>query len=64
MRRQPTVAAAPGDRPDLAKALRMHQAQSRILAPLPRAEQAEFLRMLRVLVDANNELSRAPSDSS
>jgi DNA-binding MarR family transcriptional regulator len=42
----------------------MRKAQSRILAPLPRAEQAEFLRMLRVLVDANNELSRAPSDSS
>jgi MarR family transcriptional regulator, lower aerobic nicotinate degradation pathway regulator len=42
----------------------MRKAQSRILAPLPRAEQSEFLRMLRVLVDANNELSRAPSDSS
>ena len=39
----------------------MRLAQQRILAPLPRAERAEFMRMLRVLVDANNELSRAPS---
>ena len=39
----------------------MRLAQLRILAPLPRAERAEFMRMLRVLVDGNNELSRAPS---
>ena len=39
----------------------MRQAQQRILAPLPRAERAEFMRMLRVLVNANNEMSRAPS---
>ena len=39
----------------------MRLAQQRILAPLPRADRAEFMRMLRVLVDANNELSRAPS---
>lgn len=38
-------------------------AQQRMLEPLPRAERGEFLRMLRVLVDANNELSRAPSDT-
>jgi DNA-binding MarR family transcriptional regulator len=38
----------------------MRAAQQRILAPLPRAERAEFMRMLRQLVDANNELSRAP----
>ena len=37
-------------------------AQDRILAPLPKAEQAEFMRMLRALVTTNNELSRAPSD--
>jgi len=36
--------------------------QKRILAPLPRAERAEFMRMLQVLVNANNELSRAPSE--
>ena len=41
----------------------MRQAQTRILAPLGKAEQAEFMRMLRKLVDANNEMSRAPSDA-
>ncbi len=40
----------------------MLQAQQRMLEPLPRAERGEFLRMLRVLVEANNELSRAPSE--
>ena len=39
----------------------MRLAQQRILAPLPKAERAEFMRMLRLLVDANNEMSRAPS---
>lgn len=39
----------------------MLRAQERMLAPLPPEQQAEFMRMLRVLVDANNELSRAPS---
>ena len=38
----------------------MLRAQARILAPLPKAERAEFTRMLRVLVEANNGLSRAP----
>lgn len=42
----------------------MRKAQQRILAPLPRAERAEFMRMLRVLVEANNELSRAPSQDA
>lgn len=40
----------------------MQRAQERMLAPLPKTERAEFLRMLRILVAANNELSRAPSD--
>ena len=40
----------------------MLKAQERILAPLPKAERAEFMRMLRALVSANNELSRAPSE--
>lgn len=40
----------------------MQRAQQRMLAPLPEAERAEFMRMLRTLVTANNELSRAPSD--
>ena len=39
----------------------MQRAQERILQPLPKAERAEFMRMLRTLVRANNELSRAPS---
>ena len=29
---------------------------------VPKAERAEFMRMLRTLVNANNELSRAPSE--
>ncbi len=40
----------------------MQRAQQRMLAPLPKAERAEFMRMLQVLVTSNNELSRAPSD--
>jgi MarR family transcriptional regulator, lower aerobic nicotinate degradation pathway regulator len=40
----------------------MQRAQERILEPLPVAERAEFMRMLRTLVATNNELSRAPSD--
>lgn len=42
----------------------MQRAQERMLAPLPKAERAEFMRMLRVLVEANNELSRAPSEGA
>jgi DNA-binding MarR family transcriptional regulator len=34
--------------------------QERILRPLPVLQRQEFLRMLKVLVDANNEASRAP----
>lgn len=40
----------------------MLRAQERILAPLPPAERAQFMRMLRALVTANNALSRAPSE--
>jgi DNA-binding MarR family transcriptional regulator len=39
------------------------RAQTRMLEPLAKAERAEFMRMLRVLVTANNELSRAPRDA-
>ena len=42
----------------------MLQAQERMLAPLAKKERPEFMRMLRVLVAANNELSRAPSDAA
>jgi MarR family transcriptional regulator, lower aerobic nicotinate degradation pathway regulator len=41
----------------------MLKAQDRILAPLPEAERDEFMRMLRQLVAANNEMSRAPSEA-
>ena len=40
----------------------MLRAQERMLEPLLKRERVEFMRMLRVLVAANNELSRAPSD--
>jgi len=40
----------------------MWRAQERMLEPLPARERGEFLRMLRSLVQANNALSRAPSD--
>jgi MarR family transcriptional regulator, lower aerobic nicotinate degradation pathway regulator len=40
----------------------MLRAQERMLAPLRKAERAEFMRMLNVLLSANNEHSRAPSD--
>ena len=42
----------------------MRATQLRILSPLPKAQRADFLRMLRTLVDANNEMSRAPSDAA
>lgn len=42
----------------------MLRAQERMLAPLRKTERAEFMRMLRVLVATNNELSRAPSETA
>jgi MarR family transcriptional regulator, lower aerobic nicotinate degradation pathway regulator len=41
---------------------RMEAAQLRILAPLPARERTEFMRMLRLLVEANNDVSRAPRE--
>ena len=38
------------------------RAQARMLEPLPKGERVEFMRMLRALVTANNELSRAPRE--
>ncbi|MDQ3060107.1 MAG: MarR family transcriptional regulator [Pseudomonadota bacterium] len=40
----------------------MLKAQQLILGPLSTQEQTDFIRMLRQVVTANNELSRAPSD--
>ncbi len=41
----------------------MLKAQQRILEPLPAADRPGFLAMLRTVVEANNELSRAPSET-
>lgn len=41
----------------------MQRAQARMLEPLRPAERTQFMRMLRQLVDANNALSRAPSEN-
>lgn len=41
----------------------MQRAQVRMLDPLNPAERAEFMRLLHLLVTANNELSRAPSEA-
>ncbi len=41
----------------------MLRAQQRMLAPLPADDREQFMRMLRTLVESNNEWSRAPSDS-
>lgn len=40
----------------------MQRAQARMLEPLPPRKREEFLKMLRTLVEANNEHSRAPSE--
>lgn len=39
------------------------RAQQRMLEPLPAREQEAFMRMLRKIVRANNDLSRAPSQA-
>lgn len=53
------------DGQDLLRAVQpdMLKAQQRILQPLPAAEREKFMQMLRKLVTANNELSRAPSEA-
>jgi DNA-binding MarR family transcriptional regulator len=38
----------------------MQRAQDNLLRPLKPAERAEFMRMLRCIVEAGNELGRAP----
>ena len=62
-RRARLLALTPAGAATLAQVVpAMQRAQERILAPLPTADRAEFMRMLRTLVDANNELSRAPAE--
>jgi len=41
----------------------MLAAQRLILAPLTERQRAEFMRLLRIVVDENNALSRAPSET-
>ncbi len=40
----------------------MWRAQERILEPLQPKDRERFMQMLKTLVEANNELSRAPSE--
>lgn len=42
----------------------MLQAQQQILAPLTERQRAEFMRLMRIVVDENNALSRAPSEAA
>ena len=42
----------------------MRRAQDRILAPLSGDERKEFMRLLKRLVEANNEASRAPAEGA
>jgi DNA-binding MarR family transcriptional regulator len=63
-RRVRLLSATPAGRALLAAVIpAMQRAQERMLEPLPPTERGEFMRMLRTLVTANNELSRAPSDA-
>jgi len=39
-------------------------AQQQILAPLTERQRAEFMRLMRIVVDQNNALSRAPSEAA
>jgi DNA-binding MarR family transcriptional regulator len=41
----------------------MLQAQEQILAPLTERQRVEFMRLMRIVVEQNNSLSRAPSDN-
>lgn len=40
---------------------RMIKSQERLLEPLTKAERVEFMRLMKVLVDANAELSNTPA---
>lgn len=40
---------------------RMLRAQDRLLEPLKAAERKEFMRLMKILVDANSELSNIPA---
>lgn len=40
----------------------VERAQEKILGPLNKKDQAEFMRLITILITENNSLSRAPSD--
>ena len=40
----------------------VNRAQEKILAPLSKTDRKEFMRMIKILVSTNNDLSRAPSE--
>jgi len=42
----------------------MLRAQEQILAPLSESQRVTFMELLQVLVTQNNELSRAPSETT
>lgn len=42
----------------------MERTQERLLGPLDAAQRRQFMQLLQLLVTENNELSRAPSDTS
>lgn len=42
----------------------MRRAQEQILAPLTQRQRGEFMRLLQILVTQNNEMSRAPSETT
>lgn len=58
------VLTAAGEQALAAVVPAMLRAQEQILAPLAGRQRAEFMRMLQLLVTQNNEMSRAPSDST
>ncbi|MBX3608392.1 MAG: MarR family transcriptional regulator [Hydrogenophaga sp.] len=42
----------------------MLQAQQQLLAPLTERQRAEFMRLMRIVIDENNIHSRAPSETT
>lgn len=63
-RRVRLLSATPAGRELLAQvAPAVLRVQERLLTPLSERERAQFLKTLRKLVEANNELSRAPSEA-
>ncbi|GLS16116.1 MarR family winged helix-turn-helix transcriptional regulator [Hydrogenophaga electricum] len=63
-RRARQLVLTPAGEQALAQAVpAMLRAQTQILAPLTPRQQAEFMRLVQVLVTQNNALSRAPAEA-